>query len=149
VVAVDRDDLVATALVAELGDAGGGNAGGRPGSRDAIVLRETGPDRVVVAPVAYRLPLAAGDRLAVTKGGGPGWGSPLERPGAAVREDVLDGYVSVAEARRAYGVVLDPATLAIDQALTNDARLAARTTGSRADDLVGSPNPDARRPSPT
>jgi len=38
--------------------------------------------------------------------GGGGWGNPLERDPAAVLEDVIQGYVSVAGAERDYGVVI-------------------------------------------
>jgi N-methylhydantoinase B len=44
-------------------------------------------------------------------GTGGGWGSPLERPVEAVIEDVSDGYVSLEQAKRDYGVELDPDTL--------------------------------------
>ena len=114
VVEVDRDDLVATALVADLGEENLAIEGGQPGVADRVVLREGRPDAIEVRPVAYRLPLAAGDRVAVTKGGGPGWGAPFARPPELVREDVLDGYVSVAMARERYGVALDHETLAVD-----------------------------------
>ncbi len=39
-------------------------------------------------------------------GGGGGFGNPLRRPPEAVREDVLDEYVSIEAARERYGVVL-------------------------------------------
>ena len=48
-----------------------------------------------------------------TNGGG-GFGDPLERDPAQVREDVLDGYVSINGAREDYGVVINPQTLEID-----------------------------------
>lgn len=59
----------------------------------------------------------------VTNGGG-GWGDPFERDAAAVLYDVRDGYVSVAGARRDYGVCIDgdpeedPEGLTIDEAGT-------------------------------
>jgi N-methylhydantoinase B len=48
----------------------------------------------------------AGDILAVTQGGGAGYGDPLERDPELVALDVKNGYVSVEQAARAYGVVL-------------------------------------------
>ena len=123
VVEVDRGGLVATALVSQEDAAGmSGINGGRPGSSDAIVLREGQPGEAAVAPLVYRQPLAAGDRLAISKGGGPGWGSPFDRPAEAVREDVLDGYVSLAAARDQYGVVLQPGTLDVNVEATATAR---------------------------
>jgi N-methylhydantoinase B len=126
VVEVDRAGLVATALVAELDDAGhagSGIAGGAAGSPDRVVLREGQPGEMDVRPLVYREPLEPADRLTVEKGGGPGWGSPLDRAAEAVRDDVLDGYVSVAAACDRYGVVLDPESLELDARST--ARLRA------------------------
>ena len=50
--------------------------------------------------------------------GGGGWGNPRQRAVQDVLEDVLDEYISVAAARELYGVVIDPATLAVDAAAT-------------------------------
>ncbi len=55
--------------------------------------------------------------------GGGGYGPPWERDPARVVADVRAGYVSVAQARDAYGVALNPATLAVQEAET--ARLRA------------------------
>ena len=63
-----------------------------------------------------------GQRVAIMKGGGGGFGDPLERDPCAVREDVLDEYVSLEGARRDYGVVLDPQTLEVDWEATAAAR---------------------------
>jgi N-methylhydantoinase B len=54
--------------------------------------------------VAAQLP--AGAVLAYQYGGGAGFESPLLRDPEAVKEDVLDEYVSPAAARERYGVVL-------------------------------------------
>ncbi|MDX6740629.1 hydantoinase B/oxoprolinase family protein [Actinocorallia sp. A-T 12471] len=51
-------------------------------------------------------PLAAGERVVIETGGGGGFGDPRTRPVARVLADVRAGYVSVAEARAAYGVAL-------------------------------------------
>lgn len=57
--------------------------------------------------------------------GGGGYGDPLTRDPASVREDVLDGRVSVAAARAAYGVVLLGSDLTVDDAATAALRRAA------------------------
>jgi N-methylhydantoinase B len=121
VVEVERDDLVATALVSRVTE-DEGIAGGQPGSADRIVIRAGRADQLDVDPLAYRVPLAAGDRIDVTKGGGPGWGSPFVRSPEAVRDDVLDGYVSAAAAREQYGVVLAGEDLQVDAAATAKCR---------------------------
>jgi N-methylhydantoinase B len=60
-------------------------------------------------------PVASGGVVRLLTGGGGGFGDPLERDPARVREDVLDGYVSLEAAASDYGVVLDPVTLEIQE----------------------------------
>ncbi len=62
----------------------------------------------------------------VRTGGGGGWGDPLERDAARVREDVVEGFVSAKKARESYGVVLDEASLALDAAATEALRASMR-----------------------
>lgn len=68
----------------------------------------------------------AGSRY-ITNGGG-GFGNPFERPPGKVCDDVRNGYVSIAQARAAYGVAisgdpeLDPEGLVIDEAETRRLR---------------------------
>ncbi len=63
----------------------------------------------------------------MTNSGG-GWGNPLSRPVRKVLEDVRDGYISIAGARRDYGVIIqgdpdqDPEGLTVDEAATRAAR---------------------------
>jgi N-methylhydantoinase B len=54
--------------------------------------------------------------------GGGGWGDPRARDPEAVRSDVEEGLVSLARARRVYGVALDPDTLAVDREHTRRLR---------------------------
>lgn len=65
--------------------------------------------------------LEPGDILVNATGGGGGWGDPFERDPAAVAADVRNGFVSLERAAADYGVVIDPATGAVDEAAT-DAR---------------------------
>ncbi|MET0680113.1 MAG: hydantoinase B/oxoprolinase family protein, partial [Burkholderiales bacterium] len=60
------------------------------------------------------------------------YGWPFEREVAAVIEDVRDGKVTAAAARREYGVALDPATLAVDEAETARLRAALRACADTA-----------------
>ena len=55
---------------------------------------------------SVRADLPAGAVIAYQYGGGAGFESPLLRDPEAVRQDVLDEYVSIEAARKRYGVVL-------------------------------------------
>jgi N-methylhydantoinase B/oxoprolinase/acetone carboxylase alpha subunit len=66
------------------------------------------------------------DVLAVTQGGGGGYGDPLERDSALVAADVLDGYVSLERARSDYGVIIDPVTRKVDASTTERERAARK-----------------------
>jgi N-methylhydantoinase B len=70
-----------------------------------------------------RVPLADGDLVRSITGTGGGFGDPREREPERVRDDVLDGYLTVEAARAEYGVVIDPRTFELDPAET--ARLRA------------------------
>lgn len=70
--------------------------------------------------------LEPGDAFRMRSGGGGGYGSPLERPVAAVEEDARQGYVSVKAARENYGVVLDPENLVADLEATERLRASLR-----------------------
>src|SRR5690348_17954666 len=73
-------------------------------------------------------PLKRGDTATIRGGGGGGYGAPTAREAEKVREDVYQGYVSLAAARDTYGVVLDPETLAIDPAATQKRRAEIRAS---------------------
>lgn len=66
----------------------------------------------------------AGDVVRIVTGGGGGHGDPHEREPERVAADVLDGYVTPQEAEDVYGVVVDPATGAVDERATADRRAA-------------------------
>jgi N-methylhydantoinase B len=75
---------------------------------------------------SVRADLPAGAVIAYQYGGGAGFESPLLRDPAAVREDVLDEYVSIEAARERYGVVLsgsaEECNVEIDLAATQQLR---------------------------
>jgi N-methylhydantoinase B len=83
---------------------GWGISGGQPGARNEVVLRPGTEDKESTG--TFRDSFTAGDRLWNCSGGGGGYGNPRERAPEAVREDVLDGYVSREAARETYGVVI-------------------------------------------
>ena len=76
--------------------------------------------------------LPAGAVIAYQHGGGAGFGRPLDRDPEAVREDVLDEFVSIEAARVRYGVVLrgsvEEYDLEVDLAATEALRSEMRTT---------------------
>ena len=74
--------------------------------------------------------LRSGDAFRIRSGGGGGYGTPRERPVEEVREDVKQGYVSLAAAVELYGVVIEPETLTVDRAATE--RLRATRLASAA-----------------
>lgn len=76
----------------------------------------TPEESVLARSAAYEL--KAGQSFEFQSQGGSGYGDPLTRDPELVRADVLDGYVSVEGAARDYGVVIDPATCAVDAAAT-------------------------------
>jgi len=75
---------------------------------------------------ALNAQLPAGAITSYQYGGGAGFEDPLLRDPEAVREDVLDEYVSIAAARDRYGVVLtgsvDDCDVEIDREQTEDLR---------------------------
>jgi len=58
--------------------------------------------------------IAEGDTVCVSTPGGGGFGDPFTRDPTLCARDVRRGYYSVAEVRDRFGVVLDPASLAVD-----------------------------------
>lgn len=83
-----------------------GVAGATGGTPDHLVIRAADGTEKVITHTALYEPLGAGTRLEYQRGGGGGWGDPLEREPEKVRDDVLDEYISLEAAARDYGVVL-------------------------------------------
>jgi N-methylhydantoinase B len=77
--------------------------------------------------------LKPGDAFKIRSGGGGGHGSPLQRPIVQVANDVRQGYVTLKAAAELYGVVIDPQTLAVDQAATDKLRAALRSENDGRD----------------
>jgi N-methylhydantoinase B len=99
-----------------------GLEGGLPGAPGEFQLADgtqLNPKRTVE--------LAPEQLLVIGLPGGGGMGDPRERDPALVRQDVLDGLVSVEQARDAYGVALTP-NGALDPAETARLRTIAATS---------------------
>ena len=73
------------------------------------------------------LKLNANDVLTMRLPGGGGYHAPFTRDPNAVRNDVLEGFVSVEAARSAYGVVLRGAESIVDLAATESLRSGTQT----------------------
>ena len=75
------------------------------------------------------IPFKAGEFIEFREPNAAGYGDPLERDPAQVREDVLDDFTTIELARDAYGVVfVDPRTLEIDAAATDAKRAELRSS---------------------
>ena len=66
--------------------------------------------------------MARGADGRLSRGGCGGWGAPLERDAVQVLDDVREGYISVAQARDLYGVVIEAGALTIDREATEQLR---------------------------
>lgn len=94
-----------------------GLAGGMEAATGELVIRRAGSEtwRSVteeghsLSPSKFAgVTLAPGDRLRLSTPGGGGYGDPRTRDREAVRDDVADGYVSEAAARKHYGLAVGP-----------------------------------------
>jgi N-methylhydantoinase B len=101
---------------------GFGIFGGLPGSLNEIVIRD--PEGNLRRPRSKEIVrgILPGSVILQRAGGGGGYGSPHERPVEQVQDDVRNGFVSIAMARKNYGVVIDPSTLHVDSDATRKAR---------------------------
>jgi N-methylhydantoinase B len=79
--------------------------GGRSGSLNRPILNDNLPDEREL-PAKGLIDLKQGDFYTMYSSGGGGWGNPLERDPAKVREDVVGELVSLDSAKKDYGVVL-------------------------------------------
>jgi N-methylhydantoinase B len=95
--------------------------GGKEGLRNYAVI-EPGGKREFEVLKTSGMPLAESTVVKATAGGGGGYGNPRERDIKQVRQDVINGYVSVASARQDYGVVIDPDTFEVDDRATEALR---------------------------
>ncbi|MCL4298707.1 MAG: hydantoinase B/oxoprolinase family protein [Anaerolineae bacterium] len=102
--------------------------GGKPGSKGQFVLNPGTPEERPLKSKGLDY-LKAGDVVSLRLPGAGGYGSPLERDPSALLADVRDGKVSIESAREDYGVIIDPATLAVDEAATREWR--KKRKGSR------------------
>jgi len=104
--------------------------GGKAGGYGDYLLRLPG-DNDFKSMAASHHPVPVKSEVIVRTGGGGGWGDPLERSPALVRNDVIEDFISRNSAEHDYGVVLKD-DLTLDEAATERRRIALRSErGSR------------------
>ena len=101
-----------------------GLEGGHAAPPHVLRLRKASGEEVEVDSETF-YDLGEGDVYVIHESGGGGYGDPRARPAEAVARDVRDGVVSPEAARDSYGVVVDPATYAVDEAATSELRSGA------------------------
>jgi N-methylhydantoinase B len=90
-----------------------GLAQGKPGGTvDSALQLPNG--KTVPLPSKTTRSVEPGTRILLRTAGAGGYGHPFQRDPDLVREDVINGYISMDKARNEYGVALDPGTLDID-----------------------------------
>jgi N-methylhydantoinase B len=95
--------------------------GGKEGLRNYAIIKPKGKREFEVLKTSG-MQLAEGCRVVATAGGGGGYGNPLERDIKEVRQDVINGYVSVERTRYDYGVAIDPQSFEVDDMATQKLR---------------------------
>jgi N-methylhydantoinase B len=96
---------------------------------DAVFVDRDGAERKAV--MIDKQLVRPGEKVIVRAGGGGGIGDPLDRPADRVARDVAEGAVSLKSAREDYGVAINAATLALDEAATAALRAQRRRAGKR------------------
>jgi N-methylhydantoinase B len=102
-----------------------GGGAGAPSMNWLVRDRKTEP-----LPSKFCITLKHGDVFRLEVPGGGGWGDPLARDPALVLRDARNGMVSLAAARRDYGVVITPAWT-VDTTATEVLRTERRATRGR------------------
>ncbi len=106
--------------------------GGHEGTLASLTRNAGGADQESWHSKVTAQRLKAGDSIEIKVPNSGGYGDPLKRDPQKVLDDVLDGFTTVELAARDYGVVIDPTTMTIDQAATDERRSARRTATAQA-----------------
>lgn len=95
--------------------------GGMDGTPNYMVIIPKGGRPKRFSRISVR-PLKRDDVVRFITGSGGGYGNPKERDPELVLNDVLDGYITLKEAREIYGVAIDPKKMVIKEAETRRLR---------------------------
>ena len=106
-----------------------GIAGGTPGEPGGNLLKRPN-EKTFQWITGANIPVPVNSEGIVRTGGGGGWGDPLDRDPALVAEDVAEGLISAAAARKLYGVALR-GNMSLDESAT--ARLRDRLRSAAKD----------------
>ncbi len=100
-----------------------GAEGGGEGSLNGVeVIRSAADQPRVWSGKLARCHLEKGDVVRLKTGTGGGYGSALERDPKLVLQDVVNGFLSIEQARRIYGVVLKEKSREVDLGATEQLR---------------------------
>lgn len=122
--------------------------GGTAGEAGGYLLRRPGEKTFTVMTGAH-VPVPIGAAAIVRTGGGGGWGDPLDRDPARVQNDVAEGLISIAAARKYYGVAFRR-NLLLDENTTRALRQRLRSTRKASLETRATPNrKTAKRPAKT
>jgi len=96
--------------------------GGKEATLNTIELRYPGGKVYKTTSKDLVEDVAEGTVLFQQAGGGGGYGDPYLRPPEQVALEAKNGFLSVDQAKKAYGVVIDPETFAVDREATQAIR---------------------------
>ena len=99
-----------------------GVAGGMGGGTSTVVMNPGTAQEKEIRAFSDDNVWTSGDLVRIYTAGGGGWGDPLERETNLVLDDVKDGFVSLGAAVKAYGVVIDPVTMEVDDSASASMR---------------------------
>jgi len=79
--------------------------GGKEGSNNKVQVHSK--NKIIEKPTFSNYPLIKGDLIRFITAGGGGYGNPLSRNPKNVLDDVLNKYITIEEAKKIYGVIIE------------------------------------------
>jgi len=98
-----------------------GVAGGQAAPLATMEIASVDGDKRILRTFANE-PIRPGEICITRNSGGGGWGDPLNRDVGRVRDDVMNGLVSLQRAKDVYGVVIDSESFEVDEMATEQLR---------------------------
>lgn len=94
---------------------------GHQGSPNEFTIEKINGDTDGPFGIYPRYPLNRGDVVKLMTATGGGYGNPLERPSQQVAKDVKNEYISLEQAKKVFGVVVNPETYEVDGLIEREA----------------------------